>query len=103
MTAPSFDLFSMPPVKPLRPHQERALAMLHQSVGEAKKKRPVLKMPTGAGKTRTGAELVKGALAKGIYVVSDPELTQPADFDNAGPSFNPSPTISTCAPAFDRR
>jgi hypothetical protein len=24
-----------------------------------------------------------------IYVLSEPELTQPADFDNAGPSFNP--------------
>ncbi len=24
-----------------------------------------------------------------IYVMSDPELTQPSDFDNAGPSFNP--------------
>lgn len=65
MTAPVFDLFEPIVAKPLRPHQERSLAELRASVGRDKKRRPVLKLPTGAGKTRVAAELTKGGRAKG--------------------------------------
>ena len=61
-----FGLFSGPgkhEPKPLREHQLRAIGMLRQTLRSGVK-RPVLQMPTGAGKTRTAAEIVKGALAK---------------------------------------
>ena len=54
--------------RPLRPHQRQAMALLSHSY-LAGKRRPVLQMPTGAGKTRTAAEIVRGALAKGKRVV----------------------------------
>jgi superfamily II DNA or RNA helicase len=53
--------------KPLRPHQETAIALLRRAIGEGKK-RIVVQMPTGAGKTRTAAEIVTGALGKGNKV-----------------------------------
>ena len=53
--------------KPLRPHQSKAIALLKSSLGKGNK-RIVLQMPTGAGKTRTAAEIVNGALAKGNRV-----------------------------------
>lgn len=53
--------------KPLRPHQTKALALTRQAIS-AKNDRIVLAMPTGAGKTRTAAEIISGALAKGNRV-----------------------------------
>lgn len=58
------DLFASPAVaRPLRPHQERAIEMLRQSLAKGNK-RVVLQLPTGAGKTRVAAEIVLGARAK---------------------------------------
>ena len=67
--ASAFDLFAdeAPAPKPLRPHQERAIAMTRQAIS-AGKDRIVVQMATGAGKTRTAAEIVAGALAKGKRV-----------------------------------
>lgn len=53
--------------RPLRPHQRTAMQMLREKL-IAGKRRVVLQMPTGAGKTRTAAEIVAGALAKGNRV-----------------------------------
>lgn len=53
--------------RPLRPHQSRAMTLLRECL-LAGKKRVVLQMPTGAGKTRTAAEIVAGALRKGNRV-----------------------------------
>lgn len=61
-------LFAAPPSpKPLREHQLRAVGMLRQSL-RAGNRRVVVQMPTGAGKTRTAAEIVNGALRKGNRV-----------------------------------
>lgn len=57
------DLFSSPIARPLRPHQQKAMTMLRHSLAKGNK-RVVLQMPTGAGKTRTAAEIVLGARAK---------------------------------------
>lgn len=51
----------------LRPHQERAIAMLRQSLGQGNK-RPMLQAPTGFGKTILGAAIVEGAQSKGNRV-----------------------------------
>ena len=51
----------------LRPHQERAIAMLRQSLGMGKK-RPLIQAPTGFGKTLLAASIVEGALCKGNRV-----------------------------------
>lgn len=53
--------------KPLRPHQSTAIAQLTRSILEGNR-RTVVQMPTGAGKTRTAAEIVIGALRKGNRV-----------------------------------
>lgn len=53
--------------KPLREHQSNALALLRQEIREGRS-RIVVQMPTGAGKTRTAAEIVNGALRKGKRV-----------------------------------
>lgn len=50
--------------KALRPHQEKALAMLRQSLASGNR-RVVLQAATGFGKTVVAAKIVKGALAKG--------------------------------------
>lgn len=62
-------LFSEAPFqpRPLRPHQSRAMQMLREAL-IAGNRRVVLEMPTGAGKTRTAAEIVSGALSKGKRV-----------------------------------
>lgn len=66
--ATAFDLFAAPAQpKPLRPHQARAIKLTREAI-LAGKDRIVLQMPTGAGKTRTAAEIVSGALAKGKRV-----------------------------------
>lgn len=50
-------------LKPLRPHQGRALELLRSSI-LAGHRRPMLQLPTGAGKTIIGAHIVTGALVK---------------------------------------
>jgi superfamily II DNA or RNA helicase len=54
-------------LRPLRPHQEQALAMLRASLG-AGRKRPMLMMPTGGGKTLLAAHMIRRALDKGKRV-----------------------------------
>ena len=54
-------------LRPLRPHQERALEGLRRSYA-AGRRRPMVHLPTGAGKTRLAAEIIRGALAKGKRV-----------------------------------
>jgi DNA repair protein RadD len=51
------------PLLPLRPHQQVALDGIKRSVS-AGKRRPVLLLPTGAGKTVVAAHMILGALAK---------------------------------------
>ena len=51
------------PLLPLRPHQQVALDGLKRSVS-AGKRRPVLLLPTGAGKTVIAAHMIQGALGK---------------------------------------
>jgi DNA repair protein RadD len=55
-------------LRPLRPHQERALEALRASLA-AGKRRPMLMMPTGAGKTLTSAHIIRRALNKGNAVI----------------------------------
>ena len=55
-------------MKPLRPHQERAMSLLRQSLASGCK-RPMLQAPTGFGKTRIAAEIINGAQAKGKRVI----------------------------------
>jgi DNA repair protein RadD len=49
--------------RPLRPHQERALEALRGSLA-AGKRRPMLQLPTGAGKTVIAANIIRRALTK---------------------------------------
>ncbi len=51
-----------------RPHQERALSLLRAHLLEGKK-RPMLQMPTGSGKTFTAAMVIHNARAKGNRVI----------------------------------
>lgn len=51
----------------LWPHQQRGLAMLRQALMNGAK-HPVLQLPTGGGKTKLAATIVKSALAKGNRV-----------------------------------
>ena len=52
---------------PLRPHQERAIAMLRQSLVEGHR-RPIIQASCGFGKTVLAAHVVTGALRKGKRV-----------------------------------
>lgn len=52
-----------PELRPLRPHQERALNALRQSLATGHR-RPMLQAPTGAGKTLLAAHIVSSALNK---------------------------------------
>lgn len=57
--------------RPLREYQQRAIDLLRGSLRTGHR-RPLLQLPTGAGKTRIAAEVVRGARAKGgpaIFVV----------------------------------
>ena len=54
-------------MKPLFPHQEAALISLRGAL-KAGYRKPMLQLPTGAGKTRIAAEIVKGARLKGNTV-----------------------------------
>jgi DNA repair protein RadD len=51
-------------LRPLRPHQERALEALRASLASGHR-RPILQMPTGAGKTKSAAKVIRGGLARG--------------------------------------
>lgn len=55
-------------IKSLRPHQERAITMLRQSLSGGKR-RPIMQLPTGAGKTVIAAAIVDGARRKGNRVL----------------------------------
>jgi superfamily II DNA or RNA helicase len=75
-------------LRPLRPHQERAIAQLRRSLASGHK-RPMLQAPTGFGKTLTAAHIVAGALGKGKRVAfCVPRLTlidqTVAAFENEG-------------------
>ena len=54
-------------LRPLWPHQERALESLRQSL-LAGRRRPMLQAPTGFGKTLTAAHIIQRALDKGKRV-----------------------------------
>lgn len=54
--------------KTLRPHQENAITMLRGSI-IAGKRRPMLQLPTGAGKTVIAATITRNARAKGKRVL----------------------------------
>jgi DNA repair protein RadD len=55
-------------LRPLRPYQQRALETLRASLA-AGKRRPLLMMPTGAGKTLTSAHIIRRALDKSNAVI----------------------------------
>ena len=54
-------------LRPLRPHQERALEALRQSLATGHR-RPMLQAPTGAGKTLLAAHIIQRARDKGKRV-----------------------------------
>ena len=54
--------------KTLRPHQDRAVALIRQSLGKGNQT-VVCSMPTGAGKTVTAADIIQRAQAKGNSVI----------------------------------
>lgn len=54
--------------KKLRPHQERAIALIRQSLAQGNK-RVVCQAATGFGKTLLSAKIIEGALAKGNGVI----------------------------------
>ena len=58
------DIFALPhQSRQLRPHQQRAIERLRASLA-AGKRRPMLMMPTGAGKTLTAANIIQGARSR---------------------------------------
>src|SRR5277367_3545120 len=54
-------------LRPLRPHQERALESLRASLASGHR-HPMLQAPTGFGKTLTAAHIIQRALDKGKRV-----------------------------------
>lgn len=54
--------------KKLRPHQERAIALLRQSLARGNRK-VVVQGPTGFGKTLVAAKIIEGAVEKGNRVI----------------------------------
>src|SRR6187399_2770255 len=52
----------------LHPHQARAIDLLRLSLARGRR-RPILQLPTGAGKTITAASIVESALGKGKRVL----------------------------------
>lgn len=63
-------------MKELRPHQHKAIDQLRESL-RTRHKRPVLRLPTGAGKTLIAAKIIANAVAKGkrvLFVVDAIEL-----------------------------
>lgn len=55
--------------KQIRPHQERAIELLRASLSGGAHMRPILQLPTGAGKTVVAANIIRMARAKGNRVV----------------------------------
>lgn len=62
----------------LRAYQKQAIAELKEAY-RAGKRRPVLVLPTGGGKTRIAVELARGALAKGGHVLAMAHRTELID------------------------
>lgn len=58
---------ALPKKKELRPHQQKAVNLLRQSL-LAGKSRPILQCPTGGGKTLIAANIINSALDKGNTV-----------------------------------
>ena len=58
----------MTALRPLRPHQERAIEALRRSLASGHR-RPILQAPTGFGKTLTAAHIIQRALDKGNRVI----------------------------------
>lgn len=54
--------------RPLRPYQVHTIELLRQSLREGHR-RPVLALPTGSGKTRIAAEIIRGALDRSKRVI----------------------------------
>jgi len=72
----------------LRPYQEHAIAALRQAFAQGKR-RVVLQLPTGAGKTATAADMIRNAITRGrkcIFVADRIELIDQASerFDDEG-------------------
>jgi superfamily II DNA or RNA helicase len=70
MNAPLFPAVATEP-RVLRLYQETAIDLLRESLRTGHR-RPILQLPTGAGKTRIAAEIVLGSLSKerrAIFVV----------------------------------
>jgi DNA repair protein RadD len=68
-------------LRPLRPHQERALTALRESLA-AGHRSPMLQAPTGFGKTLTAAHIIQRALDKGkrvAFTVPALSLTEQTD------------------------
>lgn len=62
-------MFREPPKpKELRPHQSKAIDMLRRSIGSGRRK-PVLQLSTGSGKTLIAAKIIEGARRKGNRVL----------------------------------
>ena len=55
-------------MKILHPHQTSAIAMLRASLGSGRK-RPMLALPTGAGKTVIAANIIRSAVEKRKRVI----------------------------------
>jgi DNA repair protein RadD len=57
-------------MRPLRPYQETAIAMVWEAIRRGKM-RPIIELPTGAGKTRVAAAIIRRALVKNkrVYFV----------------------------------
>jgi DNA repair protein RadD len=78
----------MKALRPLRPHQERAIEMLRRSLASGHK-RPMMQAPTGFGKTLTAAWIVRRLLDRGkriAFVVPRVDLVAQAvdDFEREG-------------------
>src|ERR1700730_17843817 len=73
---------------PLREYQSRAIEMLRKSLRSGKK-RPLLQLPTGAGKTRIASEIIREVCARhkrAIFVVPRLSLIEQtvASFEREG-------------------
>ena len=63
-------------MKTLRPHQTKAIEQLRASL-IAKKKRPVLRLATGSGKTLIATKIIANAQAKGKRVMFVVDASRP--------------------------